>query len=76
MTMQTRPRPYPPSFGVGERNSRARLTEADVREIRRRYAEGGGGNVGGISQRELAEEYEVTRCCIWRILHRATWRHV
>jgi DNA invertase Pin-like site-specific DNA recombinase len=60
----------PPSFGVGIRTPRARLTEDEVREIRRSYAN------GGVSMRELGEEYGVTRTNIWRIVRRVSWRHL
>ncbi len=46
----------------GERHSRARLTDDDIREIRRRYAEGD-------RQVDLAIAYSVTRQNIWRIVH-------
>ena len=69
-------KPYPPSFGRGERNSRARLTEDDVLSIRRRYSEGGGSNNGGISQRELGEEYGVGKANVGRITRRTSWKHI
>jgi DNA-binding MarR family transcriptional regulator len=74
--MKTKRRPYPPSFSVGVKNSRARLTEDEVRTIRKLYADGGGGYNGGPSMRELGEEYGVTRTNIWRIVRRVSWRHL
>jgi len=69
-------RPYPPSFGVGERNAQVILTEQDVREIREVYQAGGGGNNGGVSMRELAETHGVTKANIWRVLHLRTWTNI
>jgi len=40
-------------------NKRTFSTRWEVREIRKRYAEGGGGKCGGPSQRELGEEYVI-----------------
>jgi hypothetical protein len=57
--MKTKSRPYPPGHSVGANNPRARLSETEVRGIRKRYAEGGGGKCGGPSQRELGEEYVI-----------------
>ena len=54
----------------GERNINAKLTEAAVRDIRRRYAE------GGISQQTLADEYGVGQTKISAVVRRQTWRHV
>jgi len=31
---------------------------------------------GGVSMRELGEEYGVTRTNIWRIVRRVSWRHL
>ena len=54
----------------GEKNSHAKLTEADIREIREDYAS------GKVSQSKLAEEYEVTQATISSIVLRKSWRHV
>jgi hypothetical protein len=54
----------------GERAGRAKLTEEIVREIRRRYAE------GGITQDQLAAEYGVGQPRISALLLRKTWAHV
>ncbi len=54
----------------GERHYDARLTESAVREIRRRYAN------GGITQEELARRYDVTISGINQAINRVTWRHV
>jgi hypothetical protein len=47
-----------------------RLTDDDVRELRRRYAQ------GGISQRGLAAEYGIHHTTLQSIIHRRTWDHV
>lgn len=54
---------------LGERNPRARLTEAQVRDIRARLAT-------GTSRNSLAAEYQVDKATITDIKNRATWRHV
>ena len=48
----------------------SKLTEAEVREIRRRY------DAGGVKQTELAKEYEVSKHTISLIVKRHTWKHV
>jgi hypothetical protein len=53
----------------GEENARAKLTEADVREIRRSRDE-------GTSVRELAKRFDLTTQAIYGICGRKTWRHV
>jgi len=53
----------------GERNPRAKLTEAEVREIRRRRAE-------GESVTLLARNYYVGERAIFLICRRETWKHV
>ena len=54
----------------GERCARAKLTEDEVRAIRRRYA------AGGISQTALGNEYGLHNATINAIVNRATWKHV
>lgn len=54
----------------GERHNLAKLTDDDVRAIRRRYA------AGGILQRELAAEYGVSDVAISYLLKGKTWAHV
>jgi len=53
---------------VGARNGQARLTEAQVGEIRRRYAE------GGVSQDALAAEFSVSQAQIWNIVRGRSWQ--
>ncbi|MGE5617839.1 MAG: HNH endonuclease [Sphingomonadaceae bacterium] len=52
----------------GARNPRAKLTEAEVLEIRARYA------AGNVSQSALARRYGVTPPSINDIVHRVSWR--
>jgi hypothetical protein len=53
----------------GEKNPKARVTEADVKDIRRRRAE-------GARVRDLARQYDLSERAVYLILHRETWRHV
>jgi hypothetical protein len=53
----------------GERKGSARLTEIEVREIRRLAEE-------GWTQRKLATRFNVTHPCICDVINRKTWRHV
>ena len=52
----------------GERNGRARLTEAQVEEIRARYV------AGGVSQFALAEDYSVAQTTISAIVRGKNWK--
>lgn len=54
---------------VGSRNPGARLTEGQVAEIRRLYAD-------GWLQREIAVAFEVTQTTVSRIVRRKSWEHV
>ncbi len=54
----------------GEKNHHAKMTKAKVITIRKLHAQ------GGITQRELARQCEVSQPSISRIVSRATWRHV
>jgi hypothetical protein len=54
---------------LGEAHSAAILTEADVRSIRARYANGELASA-------MAKEYGVHIQCVWAIVYRRTWRHV
>lgn len=54
----------------GEKNASSKLTEGQVLAIRKRFAE------GGILQRELAEQFNVTQVMISRIILRAAWKHI
>lgn len=54
----------------GIANGRAKLTENQVREIRRLYA------TGNFTQRELARRFGVSTLVICKIVLRRTWQHV
>ena len=54
----------------GENHRLSKLTEHDVREIRKKYAD------GGISQQQLSLEYEVDRTTIRDIIRRRNWKHI
>jgi len=54
----------------GEGHKNAKLTDALVREIRRRYAD------GGVSHQALATLYGVSRKAVGRAVSREGWRHV
>lgn len=56
----------------GEHHPRAKLTEAAVRAIRRRYVAGDLIN-GGTA---LAREFGVKQSAIWEVVNRVTWKHV
>lgn len=51
----------------GERNTNAKLTAAQVAEIRRRYSE------GGVTQGELAADYGVSDSNIGAVVRRVSW---
>lgn len=53
----------------GENNAMARLTEAAVVQLRRRYA-------AGASQTALAREFHVSQSLVSNIVLRKTWSHV
>jgi len=55
---------------IGERHGKAKLTEDDVREIRRTYA------AGGISYRELGLIYGVCKENVYAVVRRKSWVHV
>lgn len=64
---------YPERVKRGECQWYAKFTEAQIREIRQRYAAAQGRR--GI-RTELAREYGVQRGTIWFIVTRKTWAHV
>jgi hypothetical protein len=52
----------------GSMNGRAKLTEDDVREIRKRHT--------WFDESALAREFGVAHCSINRITKRQTWKHI
>ena len=54
----------------GSRHGAAKLIEADVREIRRRYA------TGRETFAALADAYEISPQTVSGIVHRRSWQHV
>lgn len=59
-----------PRRAVGEQNQSAKLTAAQVREIRELYA------TGRYSQRALAQQFGVGQNCVCDVVNRKTWRHI
>lgn len=55
---------------TGSRNGTSKLNEAAVVEIRRRYVP------GVVTQRELADEYGVSRRAVGMAISGAKWKHV
>lgn len=53
----------------GQGHPAAKLTDAKVRDIRRRAA-------AGETQRALAREYGVTQPAIMQVVRRRTWKHI
>lgn len=53
----------------GERHYASRLTEGQVRDIRRKHSE-------GVSQHQLGRDYDHHVMTISAIVHRKTWKHV
>jgi hypothetical protein len=54
----------------GSTHHRAKLTEQDVTNIRREYAE------GDVSQAELSRRYGIQSSPMCKVIHRKSWRHV
>ena len=54
----------------GEEIHASKLTEDDVREIRRIYPE------GNETHRSLAKKYSVSHVVIRYVIHRKTWKHI
>jgi hypothetical protein len=54
----------------GEHNPKAKLSEANVLDIRNKYA------TGHYSQAKLAREHNVCRQQIWGIVHNKSWTHI
>lgn len=60
----------PPGHAKGERVNTAKLTAAQVTEIRTRYA------AGGVTQKQLAVEYDVTHGTLGKIVRYEAWTHL
>lgn len=58
---------------VGERAGLAKLTENQVKKIRRRYVR---NSRGPNNQQGLAQLFDVAQTIISRVVRRETWRHV
>jgi hypothetical protein len=54
----------------GEEQRNARLTDAMVRDLRRRYAS------GGVTMASLAVDFGVSQPTICNTINRLSWRHV
>lgn len=54
----------------GERQPRAKLTEAIVREMRRLNV------IEGLGSRRLSKIFPVSRTCIERVIYHRTWKHI
>lgn len=63
---------------VGIQNGHAKLTERQVRAIRRLYIPGNlnGYTRVGPTQTELAERFGVTQMVISKVVRRVDWRHL
>ena len=58
---------------VGTMRHNAKITDADVLEIRRKYIN---GKPNGLLQRDLAKEYNIDRSIICRVINGKRWKHV
>lgn len=63
-------RTKPEALRRGETATKAKLTEQQVSEIRKRYTD------GGVSQTQLAKEYGINQTAIGFIIRRVNWKHV
>lgn len=64
------PRLHPERMARGVALPQSKLTDAIVREMRRRYA------AGGIRLIDLADEYDISLTATHKVIHRETWTHV
>lgn len=60
---------HPERVRRGEANNKAKLTEAQVRELVKAHR-------NGSSQTELARQYGIRQSSVWQILAGHTWKHV
>lgn len=63
-------RKYPERRPRGEQHALAKLLAPEVRAIRKLYA------AGGVSQPELAHQFEISRPTVSAIVNRRIWKHV
>jgi hypothetical protein len=70
VTIQRYGKDHPNSRFTGERNSQAKLTEDDVREIRKRYV------YRVVTLQSLAAEFNVSFYTINQIVRRKAWKHI
>lgn len=61
---------FQPPIIIGDANPKAKLTQHDVMKIRQLYA------TGNYSQRELGQQFGVSKQNIADIVHRRIWKHV
>ncbi len=54
----------------GENQYLSKLTEVEVLEIRAKYSK------GKITQKQLAQEYDVNHSLISKIINRKSWKHI
>jgi DNA invertase Pin-like site-specific DNA recombinase len=65
-------RTQPDSIRAGEKNGRAKLTEEDVSEIRKRYGKFG---IGGQTLKELSREFGITFAQVGNIINNRVWKN-
>ncbi len=53
---------------TGENHGRAKLTNEEVSTARELYLS------GGWTYRQLADVYEISECCMWRVINRVTYK--
>lgn len=68
--MNTKGRTYRFVVKRGEKSNAAKVTEADVREIRRRY------RFGGVTHKQLAQEFGISASAVGFIISGRNWGHV
>ena len=61
---------HEPNYPRGTEHFNHRLTEDDVRLIRREYAE------GNTTMQKIANAHHVTRQQVYKIIHRLRWAHL
>lgn len=63
--------------GIGEKNSMAKLTEKQVKLIRKMYSIGRDdfyrNRLGKHLMKDLAKKFHVTKYCIYLIVHKINW---